>query len=101
MPASCQPCEPLTGLARFQTSSNPVGASPGDSRTVPCPPPLYRWADPYYSVVHASIVPCNADLLAGLRGERLPETHGADNLRTMELVFAAYDSAASGEVVRL
>lgn len=71
------------------------------SRRVNCPPPRYSWADPSYDVVHASIVPCHQDLLAGLRGERLPETHGSDNLRTMQLVFAAYESADSGEVVRL
>jgi len=71
------------------------------TRTVHCPPPHYAWADPAYAVVHASIVRCHADLLAGLRGERLPETHAADNLRTMRLVYAAYDSAASGEVIRL
>ena len=28
MPASCQPCEPLTGLARFHTSSNPAAPRP-------------------------------------------------------------------------
>jgi predicted dehydrogenase len=71
------------------------------SRQSDCPPPHYPWADPSYDVVHASIVPCNADLLAGLRGERLPETNGADNLRTVRLVFAAYESAGSGEVIRL
>ena len=53
------------------------------------------------TVVHASIVPCHANLLAGLRGEHMPETHAADNLRTMRLVYTAYESAASGEVMRL
>jgi hypothetical protein len=71
------------------------------TRRVHCPPPRYSWADPKYDVVHASIVPCHADLLAGLRGEQLPETHAADNLRTMQLVYAAYESAESGDVVRL
>lgn len=65
------------------------------------PPPRYAWADPAYDVVHASIVPCNADILAGLRGERVAETTGDDNLRTVRLVAAAYDSAASGHVVTL
>ena len=32
------------------------------------PPPRYAWADPAYEVVHASIVPCNANLLAALKG---------------------------------
>ena len=64
------------------------------------PPPRYSWADPAYDVVQSSIVPCNQDLLAGLRGEKTPETTGEDNLKTLRLVFAAYESAASDRVVR-
>ena len=64
-------------------------------------PPRYAWANPAYDVVHASIVDCNRDLLAALRGETPGETTGADNLKTIELVFAAYDSANSGKAVQL
>lgn len=63
------------------------------------PPPRYAWADPAYEVVHSSIVACNANLLAALRGQAQAETSGEDNLKTVRLVFAAYDSAASGSVV--
>jgi predicted dehydrogenase len=62
-------------------------------------PPRYGWADPRYEVAHASIVPCCADLLAGLRGAGGGETTGEDNLKTLRLVFAAYDSARSGRAV--
>lgn len=62
-------------------------------------PPRYSWADPAYDVVQSSIVPCNQDLLAGLRGEKTPETTGEDNLKTVRLVFAAYESAASDRMV--
>ncbi|HTE18764.1 MAG TPA: Gfo/Idh/MocA family oxidoreductase [Armatimonadota bacterium] len=65
------------------------------------PPPRYGWADPAYDVVQASIVPCNANLLRALRGEGPAETTGADNLQTVRLVFASYESAAKGQVVRL
>jgi predicted dehydrogenase len=65
------------------------------------PPPRYAWADPRYDVVHASGVPCNENLLAALRGEGQAETTGEDNLKTVRLVFAAYESAASGQVVRV
>jgi predicted dehydrogenase len=65
-----------------------------------CPPPRYAWADPRYDVVHASIVPCQANLLAAMRGECAAETSGEDNLKTVRLVFAAYESAASGQVVQ-
>ena len=65
------------------------------------PPPRYAWADPAYDLVQASIVPCNANFLGALRGERDAETTGEDNLQTMKLVFASYDSAARNEVVRM
>ena len=64
-------------------------------------PPRYPWADPRYEVAHASIVPCCADLLGGLRGTGGGETTGEDNLKTLRLVFAAYDSAQKGRVVTL
>lgn len=55
--------------------------------------PRYAWANPEYAISHASIVRCNGDLLAGLRGEKKPETTGEDNLKTMRLVYGAYASA--------
>ena len=63
-------------------------------------PPRYAWADPRYEVAHASIVPCCADLLRGLQGRGGGETTGEDNLATLRLVFAAYDSAHSARTVR-
>lgn len=63
------------------------------------PPPIYPWADPAYALIHASIVDCNANLLQALRGEGNAETSGADNLKTLQLVFAAYESAQQQRVV--
>jgi predicted dehydrogenase len=62
------------------------------------PPPNYSWADPAYQVVHSSIVACQANLLQGLHGGSV-ETTGEDNLKTVRLVFASYESAASGKAV--
>ncbi len=62
-------------------------------------PPRYTWADASYDLSQSSMVACHRDLLAGLRGEREAETTGADNLKTLELVFAAYDSARKNGVV--
>ena len=74
-----------------------------DGRTLArrVPPPRYPWADPAYEVVHASIVPCNAHMLAVLRDGEPAETSGEDNLRTLELVFSAYDSAESRSAVSI
>jgi len=62
-------------------------------------PPRYAWVDPAYEVVQASIVPCNADLVRGLRGEKQAETTAEDNLKTVRLVFAAYEAAEGKRVV--
>lgn len=64
------------------------------------PPPRYEWANPFYDVVHSSIVPCQADILKGLQGYNA-ETTGQDNLKTVQLVFGSYESAASGRVLNL
>jgi predicted dehydrogenase len=64
-----------------------------------CPPPFYAWADPRYAVVHASIPACCADLLRALKTGAPAETTGEDNLKTLELVFGAYASAAEGRAV--
>jgi predicted dehydrogenase len=63
-------------------------------------PPRYTWADPAYDVIHASIVRCNANLIAALRGDGAAETTGEDNLKTVELVFSSYRSANTGAAVR-
>jgi predicted dehydrogenase len=65
-------------------------------------PPTYQpWMKPDYLASHASIAPCNAHLLQALRGEGEAETTGEDNLKTLRLSFAAYESARTGNAVRL
>lgn len=63
------------------------------------PPPRHAWADPAYDVVHASIVPCSANLLSAIRGDGAAETTAEDNLKSVRLVYAAYDSAAGDAVI--
>ena len=57
------------------------------------PPPRYSWADPRYELTQSSGVACNENLLGALQGRQPAETTGEDNLKTLELVFACYDSA--------
>jgi predicted dehydrogenase len=63
-------------------------------------PPHYTWADPAYDLVHASIVPCQANLLRDLRGEAPAETRAEDNLQTCRLYFGAYESAKRDVVLK-
>ena len=64
-----------------------------------CAPRRYAWADTAYAAIHPSIVTCNAHLLHALQSGQPAATSGDDNLRTMRLVHAAYESAHSGGVV--
>jgi predicted dehydrogenase len=64
-------------------------------------PPEYPWADPEYAAIHSSIVSCNADILKSIKGEAPAETTGEDNLKTVELVFKAYESAEKNMVVKI
>ena len=73
----------------------------GGTRSRRCPPPFYAWADPRYALVQSAGVACNQDLLGGILGKRRSETTAEDNLRTLELVFGAYESARTGQAVNL
>ena len=66
-----------------------------------CLPPRYNWADPAYDVNHASMVPLHQDFLQALRTGQSPENSGEDNLKTMRLVYAAYESAERNQVIQL
>ena len=61
--------------------------------------PRYDWCDPEYNVAHASMVPIQQDFLRAFRTGEPPETTGEDNLKTMRLVFAAYESAKRNQVI--
>lgn len=63
-------------------------------------PTPYSWALPDYLLSQSSMVACVENLLAGVRGGQA-ETTGADNLKTVELVFAAYDSARLRQVITI
>jgi predicted dehydrogenase len=65
------------------------------------PPPRFAWADPAYDVVHSSIYAAQLNLARALKGLEAGETTGADNLKTMTLVFQSYESARTGAVIRL
>lgn len=62
-------------------------------------PPRYAWADPAYDLVHSSIVPAQADFAQALASGTQAETNGADNLKTMRLVFGSYESARTGQAL--
>lgn len=65
------------------------------------PPKRYPWGDAAQEVCTSSIVDCHRDLLTALRGERPAETTAADNVKTIQLMEACYESANSRNAVRV
>ncbi len=66
-----------------------------------CAPKMYDWVDPDYAVAQSSMVDCHADLLRGLRNrEYQAETSSEDNIKTLKLVFDAYESAKKRIIIR-
>jgi len=63
--------------------------------------PVYAWSQGAHPWL-TSIVPCHANLLQAIRvgNTNLAETNSADNLKTMRLVYAAYDSAERNELIK-
>lgn len=63
------------------------------------PPRSYPWGEPDYVPFCSAMVPCNANLLGALRGEGEAESTAEDNLKTVVLTYAAYESAATGRAI--
>jgi len=64
-------------------------------------PAAYRWSDPTQPIIDASVVVTNEHLLRAMRGEVQAETPAADNLKTIRLVWACYESARGGKTVHM
>ena len=63
--------------------------------------PSYEWADPDYIVNHESGIPINQNILEDILGKGKAETTGEDNFKTVKMVWAAYESARTGEIIDL
>jgi predicted dehydrogenase len=63
--------------------------------------PSYAWADPNYIVNHESGIHVNRNILDDIQGKGKAETTGEDNLETVRLIWASYDSAQKGRLVRI
>jgi predicted dehydrogenase len=63
--------------------------------------PAYGWADPDYIVNHESGIPLCRNILADMLHQGKAENTGEDNFETVKLVWACYESAASGKLVDL
>ena len=62
--------------------------------------PSYEWADPDYIVNHESGIHINKNILDDITGKGKAENTGNDNLKTVKLIWASYESANTGEIVK-
>jgi predicted dehydrogenase len=61
--------------------------------------PFYEWADPDYIVNHESGIPLSRNILTDMIKQGKAENTGNDNFETVKLVWACYQSAATGKPV--
>lgn len=62
-------------------------------------PPLVPWAERPWHNIQESVLNIEQHFIDCLANDRVPETSGVDNLKTLALVYAAYTSAAEGNRV--
>lgn len=61
--------------------------------------PDYSWIHPQYAVVQSAMVAIHEDFLEAIRNKKSAETSGEDNLMTLRLMHAAYESAKTSQVI--
>lgn len=71
------------------------------ARSVDVSPALLSWASRPWHNIQESVFAIQKHWIECLRNEEDPATSGADNLKTFALVEAAYQSAASGKIIKL
>ncbi|MEW5979397.1 MAG: Gfo/Idh/MocA family oxidoreductase [Acidobacteriota bacterium] len=87
------------GTLKWDTQNRLIVTTEAGKSVKPLVPQSYHWADPRYGFAHSSIVSANADLLSALKGEGQAETSGDDNLKTMQLMDLALQSARHNQVM--
>jgi D-apiose dehydrogenase len=70
-----------------------------DNHTVDIP--NYAWLHPDYKASQAALVACNQDVLDAIQGKKKSENEASLNLKTLRLVYAAYESARDQTIVQL
>jgi predicted dehydrogenase len=72
----------------------------GVARTIMAEPVVQPWMQQPWNVVQDSVVATCSHILAAYRAGEIPSVSAADNVRTIALCEAAYESAETGGAVR-
>jgi D-apiose dehydrogenase len=70
-------------------------------RIIDVSPPLLHWASRPWHNIQESVSVIQQHWVDSLRAGTVPQTSGADNIKTFALVEAAYQSASSGRTVQI
>lgn len=71
----------------------------GQSELHDVSPTIYAWAEQPWAIVQESVVNIQQHWVDCLRSNQQPATSGADNLKSLELTFLAYESARKGKAI--
>jgi predicted dehydrogenase len=74
---------------------------PGGREAISVEPPVPSWGAAPWHIIQDSVIALQAHAVDVLSGAASPAPSGAHNLRTLTVGLAAYESAASGRVVRV
>jgi len=89
------------GSVRLDADFNISITTQGGTAKEKVPMKKYPWQTDRLVPEPPSIVDCNNDILQDILGKSKAETTGDDNFETVRLVWAAYESAESGKVVKI
>ena len=87
------------GTMRLDAGYQLTLQSKGQSQVHDLSPPVLPWASRPWHNIQESVLAIQQHFVTCVRDQTEPETSGADNLRTLALVEAAYLSAAEGRMV--
>ncbi|PRD44622.1 oxidoreductase [Phyllobacterium phragmitis] len=85
------------GTLRLGANYQMIVHADGQTQTLDVSPKLHAWARRPWHNIQESVFNIERHWTDCLNSGHEPETSGADNLKTMALVFAAYESAAADQ----
>jgi D-apiose dehydrogenase len=88
-----------SGSLRLQAGYNLKITTAEGTRNIDVSPPLLPWATKPWHNIQESVVLIQQHWVQALSGNLEPLTSGRDNLQTLGLVEAVYQSAASGQTI--
>jgi D-apiose dehydrogenase len=84
------------GSLRLDAGYRMTVCGPAGVRELDVSPPLLPWAARPWHNIQESVLAIQQHFVDCLMGGREPETSGADNIKTLAAVYAAYESADDG-----